>query len=168
MPYVLFSYRSAVQATTGYAPKFLIFKWEPHLPSDVQLHLSEKQIQSDQTFQFIDLYLRQAQYNIIQRQKRQQKNHEKKRKIPCLLPKRFDLAFFICHKNKKFIFHWLGPYQINKLFQKTLFWFFLSMEIRKNKEFMSLGHRDATTSLSTSIFKKIFDMKQISFLKNVR
>ena len=79
--FALLSYRSAVHATTGFSPHFLMFNCKPYLPSDVNSRPTEKQKKSDKIFELIDTHLRQAQHN-----------------------------------NKKFTFHWLGPYQVQRIF----------------------------------------------------
>ena len=119
IPFALFSYRSAVHATTGFSPHFLMFNCEPYLPSDVNLRPTEKQKKSDQIFELIDTHLRQAQHNIIQSQKRQQRNYNKNRTPHDYLEK--DLIWLFSpvvkeNNNKKFTFHWLGPYQIQRIF----------------------------------------------------
>lgn len=119
IPYVLFSYRTAVHATTGYTPYFLMFNNEPFLLRDMSLLPSEKIRNSEETIQLIHQHLQQAQHNIIQNQIRQQKNYNKKRK-PHDYSKE-DLIWIFSpvmkpDQNKEFTFDWLGTYQIIQIY----------------------------------------------------
>ena len=120
IPYALFSYRSAQHASTGFSPYFLLFHSEPYLPSDVSIRPSEKQKTENEIFQRIDENFRQAQHNIIQAQRRQKRNYDKKRTSHNYLVKEHIWLFspvIKSHENKKFVFHWLGPYEIIKIYE---------------------------------------------------
>jgi len=96
-----------------------MFNHEPFLPSDISLRPNQKQRNSDQLFDFMDQHFRQAQHNIIQSQKRQQRNYDKKRKPHDY--NKGDLIWLFSPvvkkvQNKKFVFHWLCPYQIQGIF----------------------------------------------------
>jgi hypothetical protein len=67
----------------------------------------------------IDENFRQAQHNIIQAQQRQKKNYDNKRKAHnYLIGERIWLFNPVVksHETKKFVFHWLGPYKIEKIY----------------------------------------------------
>ena len=119
LPYCLFAYRSAQQASTGYSPHFLLFHREPYLPSDVMLRPTEQQKSSSDIMQKIDATFRQAQHNILQAQKRQKRNYDKKRKAHNYQEEELIWLYNPVvrpHESKKFVFHWLGPYRILKIY----------------------------------------------------
>lgn len=59
-------------STLNFLPSFL--------PSDVSLRINEKEKQPDEILELMNQHFRQAQHNIIQSQKRQERNYNKKRK----------------------------------------------------------------------------------------
>lgn len=62
IPYALFAYCTARPEATQFSPYFLLFHREAHLPPDIALRPSNKQIFSDEIFESIDKTFRQVQH----------------------------------------------------------------------------------------------------------
>ena len=127
--YVLFAYRSGLQQSTGESPFYLLYGWDPCLPTDEVLNVPVDQrnidlrdYKEEMTHRF-SIAWQLAQAEISKAQGRQKKFHDKGVKQPIL---QVGDRVFVYNPSKKqgkaykLARPFMGPYWILKLYDKMV------------------------------------------------